>query len=133
MLQATNNNLPFGFTSRSWGASVLGSQHVAEVPSVVVTGVGSANLYPCGEASYKAASPLGRSNWRGNPQTLDDSLPLRYRPTALWASYGGRLPFSTRRYSALGEDRAGSPLPFIPRGALSSPFFIPNYQLVTTI
>ncbi|MBW4684914.1 MAG: hypothetical protein KME40_07395 [Komarekiella atlantica HA4396-MV6] len=51
--------------------SLMGSQHVAEVPSVVVTGVGSADLYPCGEASYKAASPLGRSNWRGNPQTLD--------------------------------------------------------------
>ncbi|MBW4687807.1 MAG: hypothetical protein KME40_22525 [Komarekiella atlantica HA4396-MV6] len=35
------------------------------------------------------------------PQTLADSLTLRYRLTALWASYGGRLP--------LGEDRSGSP------------------------
>lgn len=31
--------------------------------------------------------------------TLNDSLTLRYRPTALWASYGRRVPFATRRYA----------------------------------
>jgi hypothetical protein len=39
-----------------------------------------ADLYPCGEASYKAASPPGRSNWRGNPllyETLRERVASR--------------------------------------------------------
>ncbi|MBW4687775.1 MAG: hypothetical protein KME40_22365 [Komarekiella atlantica HA4396-MV6] len=59
--------------SRSWGASALESQHVAEVPSVVVTGVGSPTCTPAGKQATKQRLPLGEAT-------------------------GVETPFSTRHY-----------------------------------